>query len=174
MRRCLTPWLLVIPLGTLGVLAGHEIAYAATGTPHDELHGYMNHLPQVALLLTLLSLVGASFVERRSRLALWPFPAVAMIGFVAQEHLERLAHSGSVPFLLDKPFFLVGLAVQALVAIAAWLLARLLVRIVGHTAASSPPRFAGRPSGSCWPVSTAPAGATVAGVFGARSPPFGR
>lgn len=172
-RRCVTPWLLVISLGTLGVLAGHEIAYALTSTPHDELHGYMSHLPQVALLLTLLSLVAASFVGRGSRLALWPFPAVAMIGFVAQEHLERLAHTGSVPFLLDKPFFLVGLAIQALVAIAAWLLARLLVRIVGHTAAASPPRFA-RPSDSCRPVSAAPAGATVAGAFGARSPPFGR
>ena len=133
-----------MPLATLGVLAGHEIAYALTRTPHEELHGYMSHLPQVALVLTLLSLVGASFVERGSRLALWPYPAVAIVGFVAQEHVERVVHDGSVPFLLDKPFFAVGLAVQVVVAIVVWLIARLLVRIVGRRRHSRP-RIAGSP-----------------------------
>lgn len=129
-RRSLRPWLVVAPLATFGVLVGHEIAYALSRTPYEDLHGYMAHLPQVGLLLALLSLVGASFVERGQRLAMWPFPAVAIAGFVAQEHVERLAHSGSLPFLLDKPFFLIGLGIQSVVAIAAWLLARLLVRIV--------------------------------------------
>lgn len=64
------PWLLVLPLGAVGVLAGHQVAYALSGAAHQELHGYVSHLPQAALLLTILSLVGASFVERCDRLAL--------------------------------------------------------------------------------------------------------
>lgn len=173
MRRCVTPWFPVISLGTLGVLAGHEIAYALTSTPHEELHGYMSHLPQVTLLLTVLSLVGASFVERGSRLALWPFPAVAIAGFVAQEHIERLARDGAVPFLLDKPFFLVGLVVQALVAIVAWLLARLLVRVVGAT---EPERVHGRSDAidPSFPVLAAPVCGTLSGARGPRAPPFDR
>ena len=139
MRHARRPWLLVVPLGTLGVLLGHEIAYGVTRAPHEALHGYLNHLPTIALLLTILALVGASFVERDRRLALWPFPAVAISAFVAQEHIERIAHEGSIPFLLDQPVFLVGLGVQALVALAAWLAARLLVRMVGRVAASRPP-----------------------------------
>lgn len=59
---------------------------------------------------------------------MWPFPAVTVIGFVLQEHLEQLQHSGSVPLLLDRPAFLVGVVVQGLVALVAWLAARLLVR----------------------------------------------
>lgn len=173
MRRSLTPWIVVVPFGTLGVLAGHEIAYALTSTPREELHGYLNHLPQVVLLLALLSLVGASFVERGARLVLWPFPAVAMAGFVAQEHIERLAHDGSVPFLLDKPFFFVGLVAQALVAAAAWLLARLLVRIVGATGPQRG-RDVGDALDPCLPMPAAPVCGTLSGARGPRAPPLPR
>ncbi len=155
------------------MLAGHEIAYALTSTPHEELHGYLSHLPQVTLLLALLSLLGASFVERGSRLALWPFPAVAMTGFVTQEHIERLAHDGSVPFLLDKPFFLVGLVLQALIAITAWLLARLLVRVVG-AAAPEPCRGGGDAVDPSPAVLVAPVCGRFTGARGPRAPPFDR
>lgn len=163
----------MIPLAILGVLAGHEVAYALTSTPHEELHAYMRHLPQVALLLAVLSLVGASFVQRGGRLALWPFPAVAVTGFVAQEHIERLAHDGSVPFLLDQPVFLVGLAVQVLVAVVAWLIARLLVRIAGT---GRPERQPGVGDVLVWSLSAGGARRSMshAGAGGPRAPPFGR
>lgn len=166
-------WLLVVPIATLGVLAGHELAYSLTSTPRDELHRYMSHLPQVALLLALLSIVGALFVERGHRLALWPFPAVVMVAFIAQEHIERLAHTSSVPFLLDKPFFLVGLAAQTVVALAAWLLARLLLRIVRRPESDRRRGVRDRielslPSGE---VSDC---ATLTGERHSRAPPFGR
>ena len=166
------PWFLVIPLATLGVVAGHGISYALTGTPSTELHAYLSHVPQVALLLTLLCLLGASFVERGNRIALWPFPTVAIAGFVAQEHLERLAHSGSIPFLLDKPFFLVGLALQAFVATAAWLLARLLIRVVGVDAGSS--RGVRDPIDLALPALRAPAYSALPSGRGPRAPPFDR
>jgi hypothetical protein len=173
-RRTLAPWLLVAPLATLGVLGGHQLAYAVTGTRGGELHSYLGHAPQAALLLTLLSLGGASFVERGGRLALWPFPAVAVLGFVVQEHVERLSHTGSIPFLLDKPFFLVGLAVQAAVALAAWLVARLLVRVAGRPVPERPRATSCRPPCPRRPLSFALAGAALGGSLGARSPPLVR
>lgn len=172
MRRCRRPWLVAVPLATLGVLAGHALAYWITGTPAGQIHGYLSHLPHVALLLAVLSVGGASLVERGERLALWPFPAVVVAGFVVQEHVERLAHDGSVPFLLDKPFFVVGLAVQALVAVAVWLLARLLLRLVGRTV-PLPPRH-GSPAEVRHRARSVPVGAAIAGSLGARSPPLGR
>lgn len=171
--RSVRAWFIVAPLATLGALGGHQLAYALTGTPREPLHGYLSHLPQVALLLALLSLAGAAFVERGARLALWPFPAVVLAGFVAQEHLERIAHTGSAPFLFDKPFFLVGLALQAFVALVAWLLARLLVRVVGapaeRKARTLPSIVELRP-----PVTAGPSGGSLAGVLRTRAPPFGR
>lgn len=145
MRRTLSPWFLVVALSTIGVGIGHQTAYLLTDAPTDALHGYLSHLPQVALLATLLSLIGACFVERRANVALWPFPVVMVAGFVLQEHLERLAHSGSFPALLDEPTFLIGLIVQFLLGVVCWMLARLLVRIVGraprtgHPCAPHPP-----------------------------------
>lgn len=130
-RRPLRPWLLITPLSALGLLLGHKLAYSLTGTPQEQFHQYLNHLPEIGLVLALLALVGASFVERGSRIALWPFPAVAITGFVLQEHVERLTHTGAVPFMFDKPVFLIGLCIQLVVAIAAWFCARLLLRIVG-------------------------------------------
>lgn len=171
MRSPLRPWLLVVPLGTFGVLAGHQLAYALTGTSQQEIHGYLDHLPEVALLLTVLSVIGASFVERGSRLALWPYPAVTVVGYVAQEHLERLADSGSVPLLLDKPFFLVGLVLQVLVAIVAWWLAQLLVRLVGSTEAARSSRTRGGVEPRAGIDSGAPRGA-LACSGGPRAPPL--
>lgn len=133
MRSPLRPWLLIAPLSSLGVLAGHELAYSVTRTPREDLHGYFNHLPGLVLLLAVLTLLGASLVERGARIALWPFPAVVISAFVVQEHAERLAHTGSVPILLGSPVFVVGLGFQVIIAIAAWLCARVLVSAIGST-----------------------------------------
>lgn len=127
MPRSLVPWLVVVPIATLGVLLGHEIAYASTGTASPEVHGYLHHVPQVALILIVLTVVGAALAERGARTSFWPYPAVALVGFVAQEHLERLQHTGSLPFLLDQRFFLVGIVVQCLIALLLWAAARLLI-----------------------------------------------
>jgi hypothetical protein len=171
MLQAWRPWLVVFPLACAGALAGHEVAYALTGSPHEEVHGYLAHLPQVALLVTLLSLLGAACVERGSRLALWPFPAVVLGGFVLQEHIERAAH-GSAPFLLDERFFLVGLLVQGLVAVVAWLLARLLVRVVGRRASRSRPCT--RPVLLALPVVGLVEGRFYTGALRLRAPPFDR
>ena len=173
MRRPLRPWLLIAPLSALGVLVGHELAYSATGTPKEEFHGYLSHLPELSLLLTLLTLFGASLVERGSRIALWPFPAVVIAGFVAQEHAERLAHTGSVPFLLDRPVFLVGLGIQVVVALVAWLCARALVRAVGTTGSKRRGAAVHVVEIEFCPF-TRPRRDRVAGTTRSRAPPFDR
>lgn len=173
MARPVTPWLLVIPLGTVGVLAGHEVAYAITSTTHGDLHGYLSHGPQVALLFVLLSLGGASVSRHACKVRLWPFPAVALAGFVAQEHLERLVHSGTVPFLLGKPVFLAGLGIQTLVALAVWLVARLLVRTIGGVEGFRPRAFPD-PRAAHWPLRFAGLESALSGAPRARSPPLGR
>ncbi len=159
------PWMLVLPLSAFGILTGHWVAYRVTGTPAGAYHEYLAHLPRVALVLLVLALVAAHFVERGRRLALWPFPAVALAGFVALEHAERVEQMGSLPFLLTSPVFLVGLAVQLLVAVLAWLVARLLA--VAIQVSEAPGRRIAR-----WPVVVAPEGGLLvpaAAVSGVRS-----
>jgi hypothetical protein len=138
--RSLRPWLLILPLTALGTLAAHELAYRLNGRAGDDLHGYLSHLPGICLLLLVLGLLGASFVERDSRLAAWPFPAVALLAYVGQEHAERLAHDGTLPFLAAEPVFLAGLLLQLPLAVVVWLAARVLLRVVGRRRSAAAPK----------------------------------
>lgn len=153
----------------LGILVGHELAYALTSTSTEQVHGYLDHVPQVALVLIVLSFVGSAFVSRGARLALWPFPAVAVTGFVAQEHLERLQHDGSLPFLLDRPVFLVGILIQCVVAFLAWVIARLLLRVLD--ARTPLMRLAPVWSCPCERCESASASARTSGGGRPRAPP---
>src|SRR4029078_10457577 len=88
-------------------------------------------------LLASLALLGLALQERslRPSSAWWVAP-IAPLGFTAQEHLERLAHTGELPWLLTTPTFLVGLALQLPVAVACVLLVR---RVAGTLERRSPP-----------------------------------
>lgn len=129
MRRRALAALLALPLAAVGALCAHQAAYALTGAPSEGVHGYLAHLPQLLLVLaTLAALVAAAPSRTAPAPAAWPFGAIALGGFFAQEHLERLVHTGELPYLLDRPAFLIGLALQLPFAVAAWLLARALLR----------------------------------------------
>ena len=136
MARRMLGWLLVTPLAAAGVLAAHAAAYALTGHALGKEHGYLDHAPQVAALVASLALLGLALQERslRPRSAWWVAP-IAPLGFTGQEHLERLAHTGELPWLLTTPTFLVGLAFQLPVAVACVVLAR---RVAGALDARSP------------------------------------
>jgi hypothetical protein len=153
MARRMLAWVLVTPLAAVGVLAAHWAAYAVTGTGLGEEHGYLEHAPQVAGLLASLALVGLALQDRslRPRSAWWVAP-IAPLGFACQEHLERLAHTGHLPFLLTSPTFLVGLALQVPVAAVCVVLVR---RIVGTLAGARRRSFA-RPRGAWLPLTDAP------------------
>ena len=133
-------WLLVAPVVAAGVLTAHCLAYRLTSTPTDPFHGYLEHAPQVLLLLALAGVILAAVTARVDAPPTRAFPLVGLATFVLQEHLERLVHGGGVPFLLTSPAFLLGLALQIPVALAAWALARWLLAAVHDAPVRTPPR----------------------------------
>ena len=120
-------WLAVSPLITAGVLVAHALAYRLTGTGAGPLHAYLDHSPQLLLVLAVAGLALGALAARLRSPAAWPFPVAALATFAVQEHVERLAHTGEVPWLLDSRVFLVGLLLQLPVAVLVWALARRLL-----------------------------------------------
>jgi hypothetical protein len=152
-RRALA-WALVTPIAAAGVLVTHALAYRLTGAPVGEVHAYLDHVPQVVLVFASLGLLGLALQERSlSRASAWWFAPLAPLGFVALEHVERLAHTGEVPWLLTTPTFLLGLALQVPVV----LLCALVVRRVVGTLAKSRRARPWSPGEAWIPLSARPA-----------------
>jgi hypothetical protein len=126
-------WLVVSPVVAAGVLTGHWLAYRLTATPTEPLHAYLEHAPEVLLLLTVAAVILAALGARVTAPPIRAFPLVGLAIFVLQEHLERLAHGGGPPMLLTSPAFVVGLFLQIPVALVVWALARCLLGLVGDT-----------------------------------------
>jgi hypothetical protein len=169
--RRIFAWLFTLALTAGGVLLAHEAAYRLSGTRTGSVHAYLSHAPQLVVVLATLTLGALAFTSRAPRLAAWPFPAIALAGFFAQEHVEQLLHSGQVPWLLTQPVFAIGLALQMPVALAAWLLARRLLRAVTEARPRRTPK--GMPRYPLAPFArpgAVPAGRPLAAVA-ARGPP---
>jgi hypothetical protein len=139
-RRTLT-WLVTLPFAGASVLIGHTIAYRAVGAGADDLHGYLDHAPQILLVLATLAVFGLAADSRARRRSPMPLASLAVVAFVAQEHLERLIHTGHVPFLLASPALWLGIALQLPLAIAVWFGAR---TVAGHIRIPGPPHRAPR------------------------------
>jgi hypothetical protein len=144
-------WLLVLPLAIGGSQAAHSLAYRlATASDHERSHelatsghAYLDYAPlALAVCAALVALALARELAgvlgghgRSSRPSALTFAALAPAIFVAQEHVERLAHGGAIPAsLLLAPTFLVGLALQLPFALLAYALARLLLRAASAVA----------------------------------------
>jgi len=125
----------MLPFAAASVLMGHAIAYRALGMPSRDIHGYLAHAPQVVLVLATLALLGLAADSRARRASPIAPAVVAIAAFVVQEHLERLLHTGHVPFLLTSPVLWVGIALQIPLAAAVWIVARRLAE-----EAAAPPR----------------------------------
>ena len=153
MRRRLLAWILVTPVAAAGVLVTHALAYRLTGTQPGPVHEYLAHGPQVVFVLASLALVGLALQERSlSRFsARWVAP-LAPLGFMCQEHIERLVHTGQLPFLLTSPTFLLGLALQLPVAVVCVLLVH---RVIG-TLPGPRRRRDPRPGGAWLPLADSP------------------
>ncbi len=129
---------LSLPLGAAGCLAGHAAGYAIVGTSAQDarIHGYLAFAPLVlavcvALVVLALALRLAGRLE--GTVAAWPFAVLPPIAFLAQELAERLL-AGLPAHAIAEPAVFAGLAAQAPVALAAFLLARLLVRVTDSAA----------------------------------------
>ena len=122
MRHVLA-WLFTLVLAAAGTLLAHAAAYLATGDEPGPLHAYLGHAPQLLVILATMAAVLLAATRGAAKPPAWPFPLLAVGTFVAQEHLERLLHTGELPWLLTSPAFLVGLALQLPFALAAWWLA---------------------------------------------------
>ena len=156
MRRALT-WVLLLPFAAASVLIGHGVAYRVTGAPADGLHGYLAHAPQIVLILSTLALLGLAADARARRSSPLSLALLAIGAFVAQEHLERLVHTGEVPFLLTSPALWIGIALQLPLTIAVWWFARRVACDLAASPRRAAPRLGalavsglrarGRPSG---------------------------
>jgi hypothetical protein len=122
-------WAITLPLAAAGVLCAHSVAYAALGEPLGGAHAYLEHAPQFLAVLVSVALAALVFETRGATRPVWPFAAFALAAFAAQEHAERLVHTGDLPWLATRPVFLLGLALQLPFALAAWLAARSLLRV---------------------------------------------
>jgi hypothetical protein len=135
-------WLAVAPFGAAGVLTAHTLAYRLTGTPAGESHDYLVHAPQVLALLALSGAGVASTLGARGRASYAQFALAAPVAFVLQEHVERLVHTGHLPWLLTSPVLLVGLLLQVPFALLSTLVARRLLALVLGVVRARPPRLA--------------------------------
>jgi len=143
MRRRLA-WGLAVPLALAGTEAAHALAYAlvypqarvrglvlvATG------HGYLAWLPValgVAAAAAVLTLAAAAVDTARGRSTHeappWVFALLAPAAFALQEILELSLHTGTLGWrAVLAPTFAPGVLLQLPFALAAYLVARLLLR----------------------------------------------
>ena len=143
MRRGLL-WLLVLPPIVVGSQVAHGAAYW-WAYPQTNLrlavlsssgHGYLAYAPAAlgfAGAIQLIAFAVVVFDRARGRplrsLPPWAFLFIPEVGFVLQEHLERLLASGVFPWWTAlEPSFWRGLVLQLPLGLAAYLVAALLLR----------------------------------------------
>ena len=151
MNRRIVAWALSVPLMLGGTEAAHWLSYRLVypdGWERSQVlaqtgHGYFSVLTLLggiagALVVSGLFLhgraiaVGGAGRVREIRLA--QFAALPPLAFALQEHLERLIHDGTIVGVAFQPTFMLGLLLQLPFAVAAYLLARFLLRVVGRVA----------------------------------------
>jgi len=169
MRRTLT-WLVTLPFAAASVLLGHAIAYGATGAPAGDIHGYLEHAPQIVVILASIAVVGLAADTRARRHSPVPLAATGVVAFVVQEHVERLAHTGQLPFLLASPVLWLGIALQLPLAAIVWLVSRRVAEDIAAPVRRGVPRLAHLPLVLA-PSDAGSAAAAVAVTRRGRGPP---
>jgi hypothetical protein len=178
--RRLLAWLVVIPLSLGGAQLAHAFDYwlvAPSAHERSELlagsgHAYFAYLPfAVALLGAMLvaALVAVGWQSGRGRRVIATdgrlLATLPLATFALQEYLERHLHDGAFPWLaFAEPTFVVGLVLQLPFALAAYAVARVLVRAAEAIGAALVRRRAARPT------STVAMLAPVSALLWPRSP----
>jgi hypothetical protein len=187
--------LLVLPAIVVGSQVAHGVAYwwaypqasLRLTVLSDSGHGYMAYAPAglaflIAVQLIAFVVVVADKLRGRPlrRLPAWVFLVIPSLGFVVQEHLERLLASGTFPWwAMLEPSFWRGLVLQVPLGLAAYLVVTLLLRTASFVAEAVSARREDSvvvrrpPCGSWSPVSVFPPRlAPLAGQAADRAPPL--
>ena len=192
MRRLLVG-LLSLGLAVVGSQLAHAAAYRAAAPDADVRaqlldetgHAYLQHLPLLLALVTVVVALALVFESRAARVGgaasrprAWAFALVTPAVFCVQEHVERLFHDGSFPWdaWADRTFVL-GLAIQLPFAAAAYLLARLLLRaahVLGRLLADHGAPIPVRGAGWARAALAPPRATTGCLALGPRGPPLGQ
>lgn len=153
-RRCLAAWLSSLPLMVGGSQVAHVLAFRlvypdaqvrwsellATGHGYSRYPGFLPLVLALGLAVELVGLVALVSCLGRGRqrveaVPAWAFALLPVLGFTLQEFLERLLAGASFPWwIVLDPTFRTGLALQLPFALAAYLIARLLLRVAEHVA----------------------------------------
>jgi hypothetical protein len=193
MRRFRLAWLLALALTAAGWLTAHEVAYRlAVPHPHTHAHAmpetghsYLSEYGSLALALcaalAVFALAGLLLRSLRGtpevRASLTVFALLPPLGFVLQEHLERLLAVGSVPAdVLLEPPVLLGLLLQLPFALAALALASALLLVADtlvRTLKRPPPLLAPAGTAPLRPCALDPPRVAVLALgYGQRAPPL--
>jgi hypothetical protein len=191
MRRALV-WTIVVGLAIVGSQVAHGLAYrlvaAQSSTGAGELlartgHGYWSYLPlafAVATVLVVSALVTefrwAAAGRRPAPSSPVGFALAPLAIFVVQEHFERLAHEGSIPWgAVAERTFVVGVLLQIPFGLAGLVVARLLLRVARSLARRVVPPPTAAPSAlrAAWSASGAPfpRRPALSLGYGTRGPP---
>jgi hypothetical protein len=196
-RRQVAVWLLSFPLMVVGSQVAHALAYSLVfpnahvrlsellSTGHSYM-GYPAYLPMLMGLVGAGELVGVGWVlagsVRRSLqrpVPPWAFALLPVIGFTLQEFVERWLSGSPIPleFVL-QPTFRVGLLLQLPFALAAYLVAKLLLRAANRVGRAlrgvlSRPRVVGVSLSRVVLEAFAPRWGALAGGHSGRGPPRG-
>jgi hypothetical protein len=144
-RRRLAAWLIALPLMVAGSQVAHVFAYRLV-YPQLQVrtrellvtgHGYMGHAPlffalcaAVELVAVLSAVAGSIRNGAAAPVPAWAFGLLPPLGFAAQEFLERWLSGVLFPWwMVLQPTFRVGLLLQLPFGLAAYLIARLLLRV---------------------------------------------
>jgi hypothetical protein len=143
--RVRAAWALTLPLLVVGELGGHWLAYRlADSDPHARAellaqtgHGqrYLALLPPVvSVCLLLAALVFArsavAGARPRRRLPAWVVVMAPAVGFVAQEFIERVAHTGRLDWTVAlERAVVIGIALQIPCGVLCLWLVRALLRV---------------------------------------------
>jgi hypothetical protein len=115
---------------------------------------------------------------RSPRPSAFTFAVLAPTIFVLQEHFERLLHDGTFPWdAVAEPTFVAGLLLQLPFAAAAFVAARLLLRVVralGRLLSQPPRARAVTPSAAMAACVVVPRVPALALGYGSRGPPSPR
>lgn len=136
--RRLWPVLLLVPLG---LVAGHQVSYAAAGpTVSTHGHGHLAQLVLAAIPLAVAGTVGLADRVRREQVvaALALLAGIQIVAFAAMEAVEGLAGGADVTALVRSPRLWAGVAIQIAVALGLGFTLRGAGRVAFHLLARRP------------------------------------